>query len=500
MSLIFRTKMLHGKSGHFADSIGIGTSAPSGGLHISGGDIRIEGGDAYFENRPFVSGVPIMVQGDLFDVDTTSFYPRNNPSGYITGVDTSNFYTNNNLSGFITGISQFTYISGDLDGNLLYPTLSHIQGNAVSAQSPSAGQTLQWNGTAWVPGSLPNGGNGGGGIVYYLNFANTSGIAPTGGLPTTGDHGLSLLGKSYEVGSGQAVSNDLDPRFTDQLLCDFVTASGDPGVSNIPAGLWDFNIWANVNSANTTQSSIKAVVNIYDPINSTYRYLASSDDVYLYETDTIAQYVLNVTVPQTGIASHERIYIGFYGKKYTTNNRRITLYFDSYRPSHVHTTIPSVAGNGVVKVVNGVFQTPASKIVDDDIDAQAAVQQSKIQNLTGDLNALYPRSNPSGYITGVDTSSFYTNNNPSGFITGVDTSNFYTNNNPSGFITGVDTSNFYTNNNPSGFITTGNLTGYVSNNTSNISGSTIVTNMMQITQAGYNAITPAANTLYIIVG
>jgi len=185
MSLIFRTKMLHGKSGYFADSIGIGASAPSGGLHISGGDIRVEGGDAYFENRPFVSGVPIMVQGDLFDVDTTSFYPRNNPSGYITGVDTS---------------------------------------------------------------------------------------------------------------------------------------------------------------------------------------------------------------------------------------------------------------------------------------------------------------------------SFYTNNNPSGFITGVDTSSFYTNNNPSGFITGVDTSSFYTNNNPSGFITTGNLTGYVSNNTSNISGSTTVKNMMQITQAGYNALTPAYDTLYIIVG
>jgi hypothetical protein len=42
---------------------------------------------------------------------------------------------------------------------------------------------------------------------------------------------------------------------------------------------------------------------------------------------------------------------------------------------------------------------------------------------------------------------------------------------------------------------------YVTSVTSGITGSTQITNMMQITSAGYSAITsPAANTLYIIVG
>jgi hypothetical protein len=42
---------------------------------------------------------------------------------------------------------------------------------------------------------------------------------------------------------------------------------------------------------------------------------------------------------------------------------------------------------------------------------------------------------------------------------------------------------------------------YVTSVTSGITGSTQLTNMMQITSAGYSAITsPAANTLYIIVG
>ena len=138
--------MLHGKSGYFADSIGIGASAPSGGLHISGGYIRIEGGDAYFENRPFVSGVPIMVQGDLFDVDTTSFYPKSNPSGFITGyntglfyassnpsgfitgVDTSNFYTNDNPSGFITGVDTSNFYTKDNPSGFIASNSASVSG------------------------------------------------------------------------------------------------------------------------------------------------------------------------------------------------------------------------------------------------------------------------------------------------------------------------------------------------------------------------------------
>jgi hypothetical protein len=82
--------------------------------------------------------------------------------------------------------------------------------------------------------------------------------------------------------------------------------------------------------------------------------------------------------------------------------------------------------------------------------------------ITGvDTSSLYPRSNPSGFITGVDTSSLYPRSNPSGFITGVDTSSLYPRSNPSGFITGVDTSSLYPRSNPSGFITGVNLSAYV---------------------------------------
>ena len=56
--------------------------------------------------------------------------------------------------------------------------------------------------------------------------------------------------------------------------------------------------------------------------------------------------------------------------------------------------------------------------------------------ITGvDLSHLYPRSNPSGFITGVDLSNY---------LTGVDLSDLYPRNNPSGYITGVDLSNYVT--------------------------------------------------------
>ncbi len=41
---------------------------------------------------------------------------------------------------------------------------------------------------------------------------------------------------------------------------------------------------------------------------------------------------------------------------------------------------------------------------------------------------------------------------------------------------------------------------YVSSNPQGITGASALTKMIQITQAGYNSITPASDTLYIIVG
>ena len=124
-----------------------------------------------------------------------------------------------------------------------------------------------------------------------------------------------------------------------------------------------------------------------------------------------------------------------------------------------------------------------------------------------ETGAFYPRSNPSGYITGVDlsgyvtgdvvrpsqTGAFYPTTNPSGYITGVDLSSYATigfvtgisgylqpqitnlNNQTGSYVTGnvvrpsetgvfvtqSQTGQFYAASNPSGFITGVDLSGYV---------------------------------------
>jgi hypothetical protein len=108
----FRSKLLYGRSGFFNDTVGIGIENPVSGLHISGKNFRIDDGDAYFSNRPIVSGnSQVALLSDITGgLDLSSYYLSSNPSGYITGVDTSNFisasqtgqfYANSNPSGFI---------------------------------------------------------------------------------------------------------------------------------------------------------------------------------------------------------------------------------------------------------------------------------------------------------------------------------------------------------------------------------------------------------------
>jgi hypothetical protein len=132
MATKFKSKLFYGKTGFF-DSVGIGVSEPENGLHISGADFKLESGQAYFQYRPLISGSPVMLYGDTISVDVSDLYPRNNPSGFITGI--SNLvYTTGNQS--ISGVKTF------VDKILL---------SDLSQSSATTGQMLAWNGSAWQP-------------------------------------------------------------------------------------------------------------------------------------------------------------------------------------------------------------------------------------------------------------------------------------------------------------------------------------------------------------
>ena len=276
------------------------------------------------------------------------------------------------------GIIEGTIAGGDLSGTYTSPTVAKIQGQPVSSSVPSIGQALQWSGSAWVPGSVLGGGSGGGGIVYYLNYNNTTDLGTTTGLPTS-PVAVSQLGRTYSSGSGSIQSAELI-QGSYSLICGFVTITGEPGVTNIPAGLWDFNIWTSVagDGGGVNQTQFQLRIFKYVSSTGTYTSIADSDPVYIYDPVTIAQYIANVTMPETTLLATDRIYVEIWAQKNVNQTRQVIFHFDSLHPSHAHTTIPSVAGSGLAKVVNGVFQTPASLLVDADVATNAAIALSKL--------------------------------------------------------------------------------------------------------------------------
>ena len=356
--------------------------------------------------------------------------------------------------------------NGDITANTtngsVSATVVAIQGNPISVQTPANGQTLQWNGTAWTPGAIPNGGSGGG-LVYYLNYANEA-QTPTTNLSST-PNTPKELGITGVVGSSSYTLTNVSTTNYD-LICGFVSLTASPQTTVIPAGLWDFNIWASATSTVTNQMILRLDVYKYDGSNVP-TLLASSGDIYIYDPVTTSQYIASVVFPQTTLLTTDRIYIELRAKG-TQNNKNVTIYFGGTSPTHVHTTFPSVGGSGLLKVVNGVYQNPASLLVNTDVAANAAIDQSKINGLTDVV------SKANSVYTTVQSNSATTWN-----YQGTDLKSL--------------SGNWQT--------TFAASSSYIPSVPTGITGASQVTGIIRITQAGYNTIvSPLSGILYIIVG
>jgi hypothetical protein len=267
-----------------------------------------------------------------------------------TGIDASGVTNGELLVGQTTGSFALHAMSQDAtmanDGKV---TVQGLQTRAVSSAAPSAGQTLVWSASgngAWVPGSQASGGSGGGGVLYYMN-AGTA-VPATNGIPA----GTYQLGRTAEGGSHPISLANVPTSWT--RIAAFVSDAGDPSLTSIPAGIWDFNVWAS-STAIANGMFFRLTFYAYDGSTNPESgpALGTSVTSYIYDPSQDTQYTTSFALAQTAFTG-KRIYIKLEAQA-SVASTNVTFGFGDGEASHVHTTVPSVTGSGFVKVLNDVI-------------------------------------------------------------------------------------------------------------------------------------------------
>ena len=250
-------------------------------------------------------------------------------------------------------------------------TVARIQGNAISSSPPTSGQVLQWSGSAWVPGVLATGG-GGGGRVFYANWS-TAGQAP---LPAVGTRELGATALAVQSSTTSAT---LPTGGTYALIAGFVTPLLVPGTTEIPAGVWDLNVWASASGPTLGENTVRFRVKVYKWDGAASTLLATSGVTPLFDPSQTIQYATTVLLPQTTILATDRIYLTIEATS-THANHTISVYSGGATPTHAHTTIPSAAGGDL----SGTFPNPTvAKLQGNAISSTAPASNQILQWISG---------------------------------------------------------------------------------------------------------------------
>lgn len=293
----------------------------------------------------------------------------------------------NVLSGVI---KDTTALTGDLSGslNVTGATVAKLRGKALSTATPTTGQVLTWNGTEWTPLAASTGGSGGGGVLFYLNY----GTAPQSPSPVLTGALVKQLGRTADI-AGTSYTSPILTINTWTDICGFVSNVSDPSLEFIPAGIFDLNIWCCGSANPSAPTSLRVIINKWDGTTATP--IATSGEIIVPSGTVAVQSLVSFVVPQIDVALTDRLYFVVQVRS-TANNHTVTANFGGSTPTHMHTTIPSIGGTGLVKVVDGVLSNPASLLVNSDVSATAAISSSKISGLSQFMLDLAATSNQVG--------------------------------------------------------------------------------------------------------
>jgi hypothetical protein len=166
-----------------------------------------------------------------------------------------------------------------------------------------------------------NGGGGGGGAVYYFN-GNTS----QGTILGNAYYQLSTTGASGATANFSKTGNG--------LITGFITDVGQPNQTVIPAGLWSFEVYVSESGGGSNHADIYAQIEVYN--GTTLTVISTSTNEQITNGGTKDLYTFAASVPQTTIASTDRIAIQFYSAN--TSGKTVTIYTEDSNFSCVNTT------------------------------------------------------------------------------------------------------------------------------------------------------------------
>lgn len=414
-----------------------------------------------------------LSSGQYFNLitGTGSFYPNNNPSGFITGVDlspyatitymtgisgqlqaqitvlnnqTGSFYPRSNPSGYITGINNIVYTTGDqiISGAKTFTSAPTFIDTTVRDLFINSSLGASENAD---PGSLVLRSNAG-----YSRFSSVISIV---GLDSA-NYNHNKITQSID-GEPTVAYDYYFPQANGTLALDStaVMLQGNQTVN----GVKNFTSTPTVNNTGVLLSGGSYITGISGSLQTQITTLNNQTGSYYPRTNpsgyTATGYV-------TGISGGLQIQIS------TLNNQTGSYILNTQTGNFITTSqtgqfYASSNPSGFITGVN--LSSYATQVYVTGISGSLQTQITNLNNSTGSyvLNSetgqFYLNTNPSGYITGIDLSNYVTGNvvRPSEtgvFVTQSQTGVFYPASNPSGFITGIDPSFYSTTENSNNII------------------------------------------------
>ena len=256
-------------------------------------------------------------------------------------------------------------------------------GSGTALQSTNApttpGQHLIWDGAQWLPGLQT-------GTVYYFR-RDASDI---GG-------GYEQITKTPQTGAEKTASTTLNNASGTVVFDRYATNVGEPGRTQLLAGTWEFDIYAQVSST-TGGNSTKVVIQVYQrTTGGTETLLFSTTSPALDSTSPKLYSWLYTQAADIALDITDRLVVKVAATNSSASNRTVTFYYEgTARYSHFHPPFLSLIDGGSLvtiggtQTITGAKQFTTAPTMSGANIASASIQNSALANPSATINTTSP--------------------------------------------------------------------------------------------------------------